>query len=63
MRNFSKEGKLNPEVIESIMMEDKPNQRPKISFKYEELQQYMPSNISYEKTAKYVIDALQYRTQ
>ena len=60
MRNFSKEGKLNPEVIESIMMEDKPNQRPKISFKYEELQQYMPSNISYEKTAKYVIDALQY---
>ena len=35
MRNFSKEGKLNPEVIESIMMEDKPNQRPKISFRYD----------------------------
>ena len=47
MRNFSKEGKLNPEVIESIMLEEKPNQRPKISFKYEELRQYMPSSISY----------------
>lgn len=60
MRNFSKEGKLNPEVIESIMLEEKPNQRPKISFKYEELKKYMPSDISYEKTTKYVIDALQY---
>ena len=48
MRNFSKEGKLNPEVIESIMLEEKPNQRPKISFKYEDLKKYMPSDISYE---------------
>lgn len=60
MRSFSKEGKLNPEVIESIMMEEKPNQRPKISFKYEELKQYMPSDISYERTTKFVIEALQY---
>ena len=60
MRNFSKEGKLNPEVIESIMLEEKPNQRPKISFKYEELKQYMPSDISYERTTKFVIEALQY---
>ena len=60
MRNFSKEGKLNPEVIESIMMEDKPNQRPKISFRYEEIKQYIPSNVSYEKTTAYVISALKY---
>ena len=45
MRNFSKEGRLTPEVIDSIMQEEKPNQRPKISFKYEELKQYMPSNV------------------
>ena len=60
MRNFSKEGKLNPEVIESIMLEEKPNQRPKLSFKYEDLKKYMPSNISYERTTKYILDALQY---
>ncbi len=60
MRNFSKEGKLNPEVIESIMMEEKPNQRPKISFRYEEIKPYIPSNVSYEKTSAYVISALKY---
>ena len=60
LRNFSKEGKLTPEVIESIMQEEKPNQRPKISFKYEELKQYMPSNISYEDTANFVVKALKY---
>lgn len=60
MRNFSKEGKLNPEVIESIMLEEKPNQRPKISFKYEELRQYMPSSISYEETPSFVVKALKY---
>ena len=60
MRNFSKEGRLTPEVIDSIMQEEKPNQRPKISFKYEELKQYMPSNVSYEKTSAYVISALKF---
>ncbi len=60
MRNFSKEGKLNPEVIESIMMEEKPNQRPKISFKYEELKPYMPNNISYEEAPGFVVKALKY---
>ena len=34
MRNFSKEGKLTPEVIESIMSEEKPNQREKINIRY-----------------------------
>ena len=60
MRNFSKEGKLTPEVIESIMDEEKPNQRPKISFRYEEIKQYIPSNVSYEKTSAYVISALKH---
>lgn len=36
MRNFSKEGKLTPEVIESIMCEEKPNQREKINIRYED---------------------------
>jgi len=60
MRNFSKEGRLTPEVIDSIMQEEKPNQRPKISFKYEELKQYMPSNITYEETPNFIVKALKY---
>lgn len=63
LRSFSKEGKLTPEVIESIMLEEKPNQRPKISFKYEDLQQYMPRNISYEDTPGYIVKALKHYRQ
>ena len=33
LRKFSEEGKLTPEVIESIMTEEKPNQKAKINLK------------------------------
>ena len=36
MRRFSEEGKLTPEVIESIMCEEKPNQKEKVSIRYED---------------------------
>lgn len=45
MRNFSKEGKLTPEVIESIMCEEKPNQREKINIRYEDARRYIPSSV------------------
>ena len=45
MRQFSKEGKLSEEVIESIMCEEKPNQREKISFRADRLRQFIPSDI------------------
>lgn len=60
MRQFSQEGKLMPEVIESIMREAKPNQKPKISFRYDEIKRYIPSGLSVEKTNEYVVKALEY---
>lgn len=63
LRRFSEEGKLNPDVIESIMQEDKPNQRPKISFKYEDLQRIMPKNVTYERTNEFVMKAVQHYTK
>ena len=36
LRTFSREGKLSPAVIESIMCEEKPNQKEKINIKYAE---------------------------
>ena len=60
MRRFSKEEKLTPEVIESIMSEEKPNQKPKISFKYETIKRLIPSSIPYNKTEEYVVKALEY---
>ena len=60
MRRFSSEGKLTPEVIESIIGEEKPNQKDKFSFKSEQLRKYIPSNVPYEKTGEYVLKALEF---
>ena len=60
MKEFSKNGKLGPDVIESIMSEEKPNQKEKFTFKAERLRQYIPYNIPYEKTEDYVLKALEY---
>ena len=60
MHNFAKEGKLSSEVIESIMSEEKPNQREKISFRADRLRQYIPDSVPREKTEEYVMRALQY---
>lgn len=60
MHNFAKEGKLSSEVIESIMSEEKPNQKEKISFRADRLRQYIPDSVPREKTEEYVMRALQH---
>lgn len=60
LRTFSKEGKLSPAVIESIMCEEKPNQKEKINIKYAEARKYIPSSVSYEQTGAYILKALEY---
>ena len=60
MRRFSEEGKLTPEVIESIMCEEKPNQKEKVSIRYEDAKRYIPSNVTYKETGAYILKALEY---
>lgn len=60
LKRFSQEGKLNNEVIESIMSEEKPNQREKINIKYAEARRFIPASIPYEKTGEYILKALEY---
>ena len=60
MRQFSKEGKLSEEVIESIMCEEKPNQREKISFRADRLRQFIPASVTPRETEDYVLKALEY---
>ena len=60
MRKFSQEGKLTPEVIEYIMCEEKPNQKEKVSIKYEECRRYIPSSVPYNETGAYILKALEY---
>ena len=60
MRKFSNEGKLSHEVIESIMSEEKPNQKEKINIKYEDARKFIPASVPYDKTGDYIMKALEY---
>lgn len=60
MRKFSKSGKLTPEVVQSILSEEKPNQREKISFRADHIRKFIPTSISKQDTEKYVLQALEY---
>lgn len=42
MKKLSQVGKLDSETISKIISEEKPNQREKISFQYDELSKYFP---------------------
>ena len=60
MKKFSNEGKLSHEVIESIMNEEKPNQKEKINIKYEDARKFIPASVPYNKTGDYIMKALEY---
>lgn len=60
LKQFSQNGKLDVNVIESIMCEEKPNQREKISFRADMVRKYIPAHIPPEKTSEYILSALQW---
>ena len=60
MKEFSREGRLNADVILSIMCEQKPNQKEKISFHTDRLKPYLPKNITPKQTEEYILKALEY---
>ena len=60
MKEFSKAGRLNADVILSIMCERKPNQVEKIVFRSDRLKPYLPKNITPKETEDYVLKALEH---
>ncbi len=60
MRKFSEEGRLNDAVIETIMQEEKPNQKEKIHIPYGQLRKYIPESVSYDDTRDYILEALEF---
>ncbi|MDD3337458.1 MAG: ParB/RepB/Spo0J family partition protein [Lachnospiraceae bacterium] len=60
MRKFSEEGRLTGAVIESIMEEEKPNQRIPSQFKDERIRRLIPQNIPRERESDYVVQALEF---
>lgn len=60
MKKFSSEGKLGPDVIESIMSEEKPNQREKYTFKADRLRPLIPASVPLNQTEDYICKALEH---
>ena len=60
MRKLLAEDKLTPEVIYSIMQEEKPNQKEKIVLRDDRVRKLIPTSIPRAKTEEYVIKALEF---
>ena len=60
MRKFADNGELSQAVIESIMEEEKPNQREKPAFKDKRIIKLIPQSLDSEKQCDYVVKALEF---
>ena len=60
MKKFMQEDKLTDEVIQSIMQEDKPNQKEKPAFKDERITKLIPKSIPRGQETDFVVKALEF---
>jgi len=60
MRKLFEEGKLTDEVINSIMEEEKPNQKERIVLRGERIRKLIPQSIPLAKTEDYIAAALEF---
>ena len=60
MKKFNQDGKLTDEVIQSIMEEEKPNQKEKPVFRDERITKLIPKTVSKGQEADFVVKALEF---
>lgn len=60
MRRLAEEGKLAPEVIEAIMIEEKPNQRERIVLRGDRFKNLFPSDLPISKREDYIAAAMEF---
>ena len=60
MKKFSQDGKLTDEVIQSIMEEEKPNQKEKPVFHDERITKLIPKSVPKGQEADFVVKALEF---
>ena len=60
MRKMLNEGKLTPEAIEAIMIEEKPNQKEKIVLRGDRFRDLFPKNLPISKREDYVAAAMEH---
>ena len=59
MKELSKEGRLDENVIYSIMSEEKPNQKEKLTLKMEEINRYFPKEYTPKQKSDIIIKLLE----
>ena len=59
MRQFSQEGKLNEGVIQSILQEEKPNQKEQFRMPKDRISKYFAAGTSSQKIEETIIKALE----
>lgn len=60
MRKISENGGLNSAMVEDIMLEEKPNQKEKVSVSYEKVRRFIPESVAFEDTGNYIMEALEF---
>lgn len=60
MKKFQQDGKLTGEVIQSIMEEEKPNQKEKPAFRDERITKLIPKSVPKGQEADFVVKALEF---
>lgn len=60
MKRMFEGNKLTPEVIESIMQEEKPNQKEKLVLRDKRVQSLFPKDLPYSKREEYIIRAMEH---
>ena len=55
LKKLSQSGDLDTERIVHILSQDKPNQKEKVSFSYEEIRKYFPENYSVGDIQRYIL--------
>ena len=57
---YNQDGKLTSEVIQSIMEEDKPNQKEKSAFRDETITKLIPKTLPRAQETDFVLKALEF---
>ncbi|WP_338121774.1 hypothetical protein [Eubacterium pyruvativorans] len=60
MRSMAEEGKLTPESIEAIMLEEKPNQKERIVLRGDRFSRLFPPDLPMSKREDYIAAAMEY---
>ena len=60
MRKFAEQGRLTKDVIDTIMDEEKPNQKEKSPFRDNRISKVIPTSVPKEKQSEYVIKAIEF---